>query len=436
MPQGEKRLETRDPASNKRERSVHPELASQLLESLGAGKEQEDPPDAPGAAHAILRDAIRERATDVHLDPDSRGLNVRLRIDGAMRDAAVLPPQQGHRLINQLKTLGGIDPVAQFDAGEARFAFQHEAGEVDLRLAFIPCLHGQKLTLRVLDPRQLAYGIDELGLCDRNLRRVQHWFTSLGGMFLVAGPVGSGKTTTLYALLHALKLQTCSVSTLEDPIEYNVDGINQVQVDEEHDLTFARGIRALARHNPDVILVGELRDPSTALAAYGAAALGRTILATLHSRDAAGAVTSLRYYGLSDRDIATTLSMVVAQRLVRKLCAKCRRATSPTDAQKRWFDVIQVALPERSWEPVGCDHCRQSGYFGQTGVFEVWQLDDGDYHRLLDGATERDVRSSLASRSHKHFLADAMEKAEAGVTTLAEVQRLRLAGLAFPAGAE
>ncbi len=429
-------IKTADPASKKTERAVCPELASQLLESLGAGNEQAGPEDAPGAAHAIIRDAVRERATDVHLDSDSRGLNVRLRIDGVMRDAAILPAHQGHRLINQLKSLGGIDPVAQFDADEARFAFQHEEGEVDLRLAVIPCLHGQKLTLRVLDPRQVVRSIDELGLCDRNLSRVQHWFTSLGGMFLVAGPVASGKTTTLYALLHALKLQACSVSTLEDPVEYSVDGINQVQVDEEHDLTFAQGIKALARHNPDVILVGELRDPSTALAAYGAAALGRTVLATLHSRDAAGAVTSLRYYGLSDRDIATTLSMVVAQRLVRKLCPHCRRETSPTDAQKRWFDVIRVALPDKSWEPVGCEHCRQSGYFGQTGVFEVWQLDESDYHRLLEGATERDVRSSLASRSHKHFLADALEKAETGVTTLAEVQGLRLAGPAFPAGDE
>ncbi len=436
MPQGENRMVTHEPAPNKSERAVHPDLASRLLESLGAGNEHGGPEDTPGAAHAVIRDAVRERATDVHLDPDSRGLNVRMRIDGVMRDAAVLPARQGHRLINQLKSLGGIDPVAQFDADEARFAFQREEGEVDVRLAVIPCLHGQKLTLRVLDPRQLAYGIDELGLCDRNLSRVQHWFTSLGGMFLVAGPVGSGKTTTLYALLHALKLEACSVSTLEDPVEYSVDGINQVQVDEEHDLTFARGIKALARHDSDVILVGELRDPSTAQAAYGAAALGRTILATLHSRDAAGAVTSLRYYGLSDRDIATTLSMVVAQRLVRKLCPHCRRETSPTDAQKRWFDVIQVALPDKSWEPVGCEHCRQSGYFGQTGVFEVWQLDEGDYHRLLNGATERDLRNSLASRSHKHFLADAMEKVEAGVTTLAEVQRLRLAGPAFPPGAE
>jgi general secretion pathway protein E len=358
-----------------------------------------------------------------------------MRIDGVMRDAALLAPQQGYRLINQLKSLGGIDPIAQFGADEARFGLEREEGQIDLRLAVVPSLHGQKLTLRVLDPRQVVYGIHELGLNETSLERIQHWLASLGGVFAVAGPVGAGKTTTLYALLHGLKLQACSVSTLEDPVEYSVDGINQVQIDEEHGLTFPEGLRALARHDPDVILVGELRDAATARAAYGAAALGRTILTTLHSRDAAGAVTTLRYYGLNDRDIATTLSVVVAQRLVRTLCPHCRRETAPTDEEKRWFELIEVPLPDSSWEPGRCDRCGQSGFFGQTGVFEVWRLEEEDYHLLLDGATERAIRTSLAARDHKHFLADALDKARTGVTTLAEVQRLHLAGPALSPGA-
>jgi type II secretory ATPase GspE/PulE/Tfp pilus assembly ATPase PilB-like protein len=255
-------------------------------------------------------------------------------------------------------------------------------------------------------------------------------------MFVAAGPVGSGKTTTLYSLLRELKLQACSVNTLEDPVEYRVDGINQVQIDEEHGLTFAEGIRSLARHDPDVILVGELRDAETALAAYGAAALGRTILTTLHARDAVGAVTSLRYYGLDDRDIATTLSVVVAQRLVRKLCPYCRWESTPTDEEKAWFEFIQFPLPHASWQAGGCDRCGQSGYFGQIGVFEVWRIAEEDYHQLLDGATERELRESLAARRHKPFLSDALHKAQAGVTTFAEVQRLRLTGPALMPDAE
>jgi type II secretory ATPase GspE/PulE/Tfp pilus assembly ATPase PilB-like protein len=254
---------------------------------------------------------------------------------------------------------------------------------------------------------------------------------SLGGMFVVAGPVASGKTTTLYALLHALKSQECSVSTLEDPVEYTVDGINQIQIDEGHGLTFLEGLKGLTRHDPDVILVGELRDSATTQAAYGAAALGRTIFTTVHARDAVGAISTLRYYGLDDRNIATTLSVVVAQRLVRKLCPHCRRESGPTDQQRRWFELIGVSIPDASWEPGRCDRCGNSGYFGRTGVFEVWRLREKDYHLLLGGATEREIRDSLASREHAHFLADALQKAATGVTSIAEVQALRLAGPAM-----
>jgi general secretion pathway protein E len=414
------------------QRPIDAHLASLLIESLGLSQEGDAPGDSSRAAHALVRDGVRERATDIHLDPEERGLRVRMRIDGVMRDAASLLPETGYRLINQIKSLAGIDPVAQFGADEARFAFEHEEGKsVDLRLAVIPCLHGQKLTIRLLDPRQVVYGIHELGLSEHCLSRIQHWFASLGGMFAVAGPVGSGKTTTLYALLHALKLEACSVSTLEDPVELSIDGVNQVQIDEDHGLTFAKGITALARHDPDVILVGELRDSATARAAYGAAALGRTILTTLHARDAAGVVTSLRYYGLDDRDIATTLSVVAAQRLVRKLCPHCRRESAPTDDQRRWFELIDVPHPALSWEPGQCERCRQSGYFGQTGVFEVWRLEEEDYDLLLGSPTERDIRNSLVSRGHRQLLAEALEKARSGVTSLAEVQRLHLAGPAL-----
>lgn len=410
------------------ERPINDDLAKLLIESLKNRQSVEGTDEPPRAATALVSDAIRQRATDIHLDTDTRGLRVRFRIDGVMHDAALLAPQEGSRLVNQFKSLVGLDPVAQFSADEARVTLEIDDEPVDLRLAIIPCLHGQKLTVRVLDPRQLGFGLNELGMSEESLDRVQHWFQSLGGIFLVAGPVGSGKTTTLYALLHALKLQACSVSTLEDPVEYSIDGVNQIQIDEEHGLTFAEGITALARHDPDVILVGELRDRMTAQAAYGAAALGRTILTTLHARDAAGAVTSLRYYGLDDRDIATTLSVVMAQRLVRMLCPNCRRETPPSDEEKRWFGFLEIPVPESSWEPVGCERCGQSGYHGRTGVFEVWRPAEDDYHLLLAGGTEREIRNALAERGEKHFLADALEKAEAGVTSLAEVQRLHLAG--------
>jgi len=412
-------------------RTIHAELANLLIRSMETNGGEGLSEEIPHSAQALIIDAVRERATDIHLDPEDRGLRVRMRIDGAMRDAALLVPREGDRLINQFKSLAGIDPVAQLAADEARFGLQRdEETNIDLRVALIPCLEGQKLTVRVLDPRRV-YEIHELGMNDLSLGRLRQWLVSLGGMFVVAGPVGSGKTTTLYALLHTLKSHPCSVSTLEDPVEYNIDGINQVQVDEKHGLTFAEGIRALSRHDPDVILVGELRDSSTARAAYGAASLGRTMLTTLHARDAAGAVTGLRYHGLDDRDIATTLSVVVAQRLVRKLCPDCRRESAPTDEEKCWLEFVDMPVPENTWEPGSCSHCGYSGYLGQTGVFEVWRLEEEDYHLLLGGATEREIRESLFSRHHKHFLDDALEKVTKGVTSFAEVQSLRLAGPAL-----
>jgi general secretion pathway protein E len=412
-------------------RQINPQLARSLIESLGVNDEGEISDHASDAAQSLVRDALRERATDIHLDPEQRGLRVRMRIDGAVRDAAVLTHPAGNRLINQLKSLAGIDPVAQFDPDEARFGLQIEDRAVDLRLALVPCLDGPKLTLRILDPRRIMDDVHELGMNERALDRVQQWLTSLGGIFVVVGPVGSGKTTTLYSLLHTLRPESCSVSTLEDPVEYRLDGINQIQIDPEHGLTYLAGIEALSRHDPDVILVGELRDAATTRAAYGAAALGRSILTTLHARDAAGAVTTLRYYELDDRDIATTLSVVVSQRLVRRLCEHCRRQSAATDEEKRWFERSSESCPQSNWRPEGCTHCGHSGYLGQTGVFEVWRLDDDDYQLILGGATERELRRSLASREHETLLTDALSKARTGETSIAEVQRIHSVGPAF-----
>jgi len=412
-------------------RPVHADLAPSLSQSLAEGRQEGDAEELPEWARALLLDATNHRADAIHLDPDTSGLRVRMRIDGAMRDALHLTRQQGNRLINQFKTLAGIDPVAQFSADEARVTYSQGDNGIDLRLALIPCLDGEKLTLRVLDPGNLRYRLEELGLDGLDLAQIRRWFDSLGGMFLVAGPVGAGKTTTLYSLLHSLNLGNCSIITLEDPVEYSIDGITQIQIDEEHGLTFASGIASLARHDPDVILVGELRDRASVAAACGAAALGRAMLATLHARDAVGTLTALRHFGVDDRDIASTVSIVVAPRLVRKLCQNCRQRSAPSDELKHWFEFMDLPVPESCWEPGECDECGRTGYMGRTGVFEVWRLEEEDYHLLLGGASEREVRQSLSSRGHRHFLADALQKAEAGTTSVEEVRKLRLAGPAF-----
>ena len=413
-----------------RNRPVHPILADELLKALELNGGPDDK-EVSHLAQALLRDAIGNRATDIHLDCESRGTCLRLRIDGVLHDAAILPPAQAERLVNQLKSLAGVDPVAIFSAVQARLEISYDQRNVSLRMAIIPTLPGEKMTIRILDPERMIYELDDLGLNEDERQRIQSWFTCLGGLFLVTGPVGSGKTTTLYSLLHMLKLGERSVLTLEDPVEYGIDGISQVQIDTRRGLSFCDGLKAAVRHDPDVILVGELRDEATVQAAYAASALGRTVLGTLHARDIAGTVTVLRRFGLDDRSIASNLSVVVAQRLVRRLCPNCRRFTEPTEFERDWFELIGKPVPQKTWEPGQCDACAGSGFHGRVGVFEVWRLDEEDYHFLLEGPSEREIRTHLSKRGQRRFLADALDKAESGVTTISEVQRLHLAGPAM-----
>jgi general secretion pathway protein E len=243
-------------------------------------------------------------------------------------------------------------------------------------------------------------------------------------MLLVAGPTGTGKTTSLYALLHELRLLDCSVITIEDPVECQIDGISQIQVDEPHGLTFAEGIKAILRLDPDYMLVGEIRDGSSARAAVDAAATGRTLMSTIHTRDAVGSVTVLRNLGLADHEIAAVLSIIVSQRLVRRLCPHCRTCGPPTEREARWLDTVKVPVPDTTWHAVGCDKCRDIGYRGRMGVFEVWRLDEHDYGLILDHADERSIRDRLCHTDHNFLLADALVKVESGITSIEELRSM------------
>ncbi|MFW6107685.1 MAG: GspE/PulE family protein, partial [bacterium] len=220
------------------------------------------------------------------------------------------------------------------------------------------------------------------------------------------------------------KLLERNVVSIEDPVECQVDGINQIQVDEPRGLTFAEGIKATLRLDPDFMLVGEVRDHSSATAAVDAAVTGRTLMSTVHSRDAVGAVTVLRNFGLGDHEIASVLSMLVNQRLVRTLCPECRRRERPTEAEMRWLLAAELPIPESAWHPVGCDACHGLGFYGRTGVFEVWRVDEEDRVLLLDHAPESIIRRSLAAKDHRFLLTDALAKAEAGVTSISELKTM------------
>jgi general secretion pathway protein E len=301
--------------------------------------------------------------------------------------------------------------------------------QIDSRITLAPCVSGPKLSIRMLDPQRVLRSIGELGLEEQDLGRIDRWLREMNGMFLVSGPTASGKTTTLYTLLHAMALEERHIVTIEDPVEYEIDGINQIQVDRAHGLGFAEAIRTILRLDPDHVMVGELRSPKGADAAVSAAVAGHVILSTVHARDAVSSVTALRNFHIADHRIASALGVVVNQRLVRKLCTQCRKESPLLEAEIEFLKSHRIDLPAQAWKPVGCDACNNTGFLGRTGLFEIWDSDEADYGMLLAGADEESFREKLERQGHQTIWHDAVKKIARGVTSFEEVQRL---GLALP----
>jgi type II secretory ATPase GspE/PulE/Tfp pilus assembly ATPase PilB-like protein len=265
--------------------------------------------------------------------------------------------------------------------------------------------------------------VEQLGVSGQGIEWIRQWMDATTGMFLVAGPTGSGKTTTLYSLLQELKLGDSHVVTLEDPVEYAVPGINQIQVDNDNGLSFTRGTQAMLRLDPDYVLLGEIRDSASASAAVSVSSSGRALMGTLHSRDAVGTVTALRNLGLDDYEIASNLGLVVAQRLVRTLCQACKVEREPDHTEQQWLRACDRDIPEKTWAPVGCPKCDGLGFHGRMGVFEVWQLTEQDHTMILAHEEEQALRYSVSERGTPRMLDDGLAKAAEGLTTLRELLR-------------
>jgi type II secretory ATPase GspE/PulE/Tfp pilus assembly ATPase PilB-like protein len=242
-------------------------------------------------------------------------------------------------------------------------------------------------------------------------------------MFLAAGPTGCGKTTTVYSLLHEVRKGDRAIVSLEDPVEYQIDGIVQVQLDEHHHLDFGEGVKQMLRLDPDYVMLGEIRDAVSAHAAVNAAISGRVLLSTLHCRDAVGALTALRNWGLPDHEIAEALTVVVGQRLVRQLCPHCRRTRAIDPKERTWFSSLGLSAPMRVPEPAGCAKCGHLGFSGRTGIFEMWRLQEEDYRAILEHQDEHSIRRALAQRDHHSIVTDGIAKVMSGITTVSELRR-------------
>lgn len=373
----------------------------------------------------VLRDAIELRASDIHLEPFENELRIRYRIDGVLQEVPV--PAQVKRfqpaIISRVKILSHLNIAEKRLPQDGRIKIRIDAGEVDIRVSVIPMLHGEAVVMRLLRQNATLRGMRDLGLDARELRGFQRVLGLPHGIILVTGPTGSGKTSTLYTALQEINDSVRKIITIEDPIEYQLRGVNQIQVSEKAGLTFARGLRSILRHDPDVILVGEIRDHETAQIAVQASLTGHLVFSTLHTNDAPGALTRLVDMGVEPYLVASSLEAVLAQRLVRLLCPRCKQAdTSPTAQSIK----LQLEFPPdlTIYRAAGCRECRQTGYFGRRAIFE-WMDAHSEIRQLVLKNVSADIIREAARRSGMRTLAeDGWRLVRLGVTTPEEVLRV------------
>lgn len=373
----------------------------------------------------ILTEAIEMRATDVHIEPFEDELQVRYRIDGVLQSATIplSVKQFQSAIVSRIKILSHLDIAEKRIPQDGRIKVVLSGREVDIRVSIIPMLHGEAVVLRLLDCSSVLLGLEKIGMGPQDQAIFEETIKRPHGIILVTGPTGSGKTTTLYAALARINDIERKIVTIEDPIEYQLHGINQIQVSNKTGLSFARGLRSILRHDPDVILVGEIRDLETAEIAVQASLTGHLVFSTLHTNDAAGALTRLVDMGIEPYLVASSLESVIAQRLVRLICEDCKEpltAHEMDSLRQRYGDMI----PETLYRGRGCNICQQTGYVGRAGIFEQMVVTEEIRALLLRNADSRDIRRQATKEGMRNLRQDVMRYLHSGRTTIEEVFRV------------
>ena len=373
----------------------------------------------------LLHRAVEERASDIHIEPQDRELVVRLRIDGLLQEVQRLPKWTQGAIISRIKVLAELDIAEKRQPQDGRLAVEISGRRIDMRVSTLPIMNGEKIVIRVVDQKHAVLGLTDLGLQDDDLARLKRFLVRPQGILLVTGPTGSGKSSLLYAALRYLQHETKNLVTVEDPVEHQIPGINQVQVDERSKKTFPSALRAILRQDPDVIMVGEIRDTETAKIAFRASITGHLVLTTVHTNDAASAVTRLIDLGLEPFMVASALLGVVSMRLVRTLCPRCREvyeanASNLNRLMPGTRDEGTVTLHRGR----GCSHCHNTGYHGRTGLFEVLDVDDQLRSLVIANSPDSVIRQAAIEAGMRSIGEDGLKKVLAGMTTLEEVSRV------------
>ncbi len=395
-----------------------------MAESLEPEDLMESQDDAPviKLINAMLTEAIRKGASDIHIEPFEKRLSVRYRVDGVMNKLLEPPQQAAAQVISRIKVMAKLDIAEKRLPQDGRISLRVAGRPVDVRVSTLPSGHGERVVMRLLDKQAGRLDLEHLGMSDESRENLEKVLKMPHGIILVTGPTGSGKTTSLYAALTRLNSARTTILTVEDPIEYYLDGIGQTQVNTKVELTFARGLRAILRQDPDIVMVGEIRDLETAEIAVQASLTGHLVLSTLHTNTAIGSVTRLRDMGVEPFLLSSSLVGLVAQRLVRILCDDCKTPHDPSTAERKTLGITDQA-EATVYLPHGCGKCNHSGYVGRTGIYEVALVDETMRNMIHDGSAEHDIE--IHARSLFPGIAqDGMRLVLDGKTSLEEVLRV------------
>jgi type IV pilus assembly protein PilB len=393
----------------------------------GPGQELGDPSlEAPAVAlvNALLKDAILRRASDIHVEPYEHHIRVRFRIDGVLYDIMHPPLSLKFALVARIKIMAGLDVTERRLPQDGRLQFKSDGREVDVRASVIPALFGEKVVLRLLNRSNLIPQLTDLGLSTDALHRFQQAIRRTFGLVLVTGPTGSGKSTTLYSILRELNQDQVNISTAEDPVEYNLSGVNQVQIHPDVGVSFGACLRAFLRQDPDILMVGEIRDSETAAIAIRAALTGHLVLSTLHTNDAPSAVHRLIDMGVEPYLVASSINIIAAQRLLRRICDHCRVEDMLDPESAAHLSLSTGAGHVVAFRGAGCTECNQTGYRGRVPIFEVLTVFEGLKQAILQGRDPEDVRRLALASGMRTLRQEALVKVREGVTSVAETMHM------------
>jgi len=371
----------------------------------------------------LVGQAVRDRASDIHIEPQKDRLRIRYRIDGILHDVASLPSRVHQTLVSRVKVLAGMDIAERRRPQDGQFSYEIDEKEVDIRAATFNTVYGEMAVLRVLDKSLPLFALSELGLLTQALERYKQILKSPLGMIVVSGPTGAGKTTTLYASLNQLDRNERNIITIEDPVEYRFTDINPSEINPKADITFASGLRSVLRVDPDVILVGEIRDAETAEIAVQSALTGHLVLSSIHANDAVGVIFRFMHLGIEPFLLSSALIGIVAQRMLRRICPNCRALSEAKEEEKIAYHEEMKEVPTHFYYGTGCNFCAETGYLGRTGVFEVLVITEEIRKLILAGASTDELINQAIKEGMMTMRHDGMIKVKQGITTPYEVTR-------------